>query len=236
MFGKQLFFWAVLLGIFSAHCAGIQAADRESLLANLRSNMVEINADFNISRIHLLTGKHGIFEPKYYNRSDVLKIMKTTRRQILEVMDRKELMTMATYVNDYFKDAQRMLQDASSPECTDCVTKNSADRAFQDISTNIIYRIAELESIAVKLYAKSKPDGAHVELYMRNHAQPAHETFTNNTFGSVYRGEYELRIDKRGHKPGRLHLDLMKNSGRLLDCTLAPQDAEDKDTVCRHLE
>lgn len=103
-----------------------------------------------------------------------------------------------------------------------CITRPDAEGVLTPLR-NALQKLSALPSLTVDLRTVTTPDQALVKLRASGDHTFVRATHSNDTFERVYRGLFTATITKEDYKTARLSMNLVDDTGSLLECRLAEE-------------
>jgi len=106
-----------------------------------------------------------------------------------------------------------------------------AVNTFKSRWEETVARIEAFQDIAPDVRMTSIPTDAPFSLYMKDDATAIHTGTTERLVANVYRGVYDLVVEKPGHKPARATVDLVNDPPTAINCRLVLKLSQEE-SVC----
>lgn len=215
--------------LLSAAVCGLSALSGQAVIdwQGARQRIRNADTTFRQERFNLQAVTDPVNKRALYPRPRVEGFIRSNQERVTGAIKEPVLRGLRDHVRLYSDAAIGMLEKTSSPVCADCVTVESTNRAYEYVSARNI-GVAAADSAEVDLLGSSAPSQAKLELLYTS-GDPYRETSTINGL-RVYRGTYDSRMSKDGHKTGRLRINLVEDPGKTLHCDLVPAGATTQST------
>jgi hypothetical protein len=165
----------------------------------------------------------------WYDSYQFYSAVEQSHSQIINGLDKPELLALRSYVNAYFEalndtmPARTSFPVGARVSIMVGVHKPEADTVFQRIQ-DLLQKLTHLDPLAVNLDISSEPKGADFAIQVGQNSDTNRGLNTNGQIPGVWRGLYTATIKMSGYKPRTFQLDLVDDSRGKLACILVPSD------------
>jgi hypothetical protein len=163
-----------------------------------------------------------------YKAEEVEKALETSKQDLLKELDAKDLKGLRAYVEVYFPKAELAYLRGDGDVLL--ATKSSTEEVFQRLGA-LLGKLRSIERLALNLKFVSEPDEARFEIWPAGD-EKASSPATSNQEILLYRGFYKYRVYKPGFKTVEYTLDLVDQTGSILQCKLYKGDQAEGPYPC----
>lgn len=163
-----------------------------------------------------------------YNAAEVERVIDSGKQDLLKALDDEDLQGLRSYVEVYYPAADLSFLRGDGDQLL--ATKSSTDAIAEKISA-FLHKLRSIERLALRLKLVSLPNEAQFDLWPVGNEKARIPAVANQEL-QVYRGLYKYRVYKPGFKPSEYMLNLVDQTGSILECRLYKGEESDGPYPC----
>ena len=195
----------------------------ESIVDHAERNTTARKKELELIPVRFMGGSEDA-----YNAAEVEKVIDNGKQDLLKALNDKDLQGLKSYVEVYYPAADLSFLRGNGDQLL--VTKSSTDELVEKISA-FFRRLRSIERLALRLKLVSLPDEAQFDLWPVGNDKARTLAVANQEL-QIYRGLYKYRVHKPGFKPSEYMLNLVDQTGSVLECRLYKGEEPDGPYPC----